>query len=222
MRRSLVVSGLAVAGLVSVALLSISPRAWAACSDRSVHDAAVAVASGQMEQDLDDHHSDMSSRGIWSSGIHYGGDREIAERYGWIWDDTNCTFYRPAPPTTSTTVRPTTTTPQRTTSTDSTATTSAAPETTTSTPPARTSTTAEVPTTTVEVTTTTNAAGTVVPTTTDTSGLTADGDAGEEIPTPNDADSGPGGLTWFVLGIVGTLIVVGGAWFVLGPSTETD
>jgi hypothetical protein len=82
--------------------------ASAACDVKDYHTSAVAVATGLMRLELDAWHDEMINRGLFSSGIHYGGDIDIAEGYGWIWDEATCMFVRPG--STTTTMATTTTT----------------------------------------------------------------------------------------------------------------
>jgi hypothetical protein len=56
------------------------------------------MAVGALKSDLDDWHSEMQRRGLLFSGIHYGGDRDIAESYGWVWNDSTCTYDWPIGP----------------------------------------------------------------------------------------------------------------------------
>lgn len=106
--RVSVTAALVVTLVASYWFVTESP-ASAACSIESYHTAAVAVAEGEMASDLSAHHIDYASRGMYRSGGHYSGDRDIAEQHGWIWNEATCLFEPPAPPTSTT--APATTTP---------------------------------------------------------------------------------------------------------------
>lgn len=129
--------------------------AWAGCTDHDLHNCCIGSCHGGDGHRTRRTPSDMSSRGILNSGIHYGGDKEIAERRGWIWDSTSCVFFQAATPTTTTTSPPTTTTqPPTTTTTFHVTTTTRAPTTTTTVPPTTVPTAPSTTTTTPASTTT--------------------------------------------------------------------
>ncbi len=211
-----------VLAVVAVALIMLpATPASAACSSESYHPASLAVATGDMKTALDAWHTDMANRGLLASGIHYGGDRDIAVSYGWVWDDATCTFQLPAPPTTTTLPPTTTTLPPTTTTLAPVTTTTTLPPTTTTLPPTTTTkpsvtttavstTTTEATTTTTEPTTTTTSVATTVPPEVTTTTIDA-GDAIAANPIDDDGSSGFGPLPMVVAAAIGLgLLILGG------------
>ena len=94
----------AVVPILASATVGLAPAGASSCAIESYHSAALTAAeetmvvTWDMYFDLQDHHQDYGSRGMLRSGGHYGGDRDIAESYGWVWNDTTCTFEIPVVP----------------------------------------------------------------------------------------------------------------------------
>lgn len=75
-------------------LVDSPPLERARCPLETYHDAAVAVATGPVKQELKIWHEAMAPF-MWTEAIHYTMDREIMETWGWKWNVTTCTFYDP-------------------------------------------------------------------------------------------------------------------------------
>ena len=188
------------------------PAAWAGCADNAYHTAAVAVATGEMAAELDAHHSDVSSRGIYTSGNHYGSDRDIADSYGWVWDSASCTFFMPAPstttlpPTTTTTSKPATTTTVKVTTTSESTTTTQQPTTTT---------TAQATTTTLTVVHESRPVDTSPSTEAETTVVAAPDTTASTLVAASEAvdDSRSWDLEYLWWGL-GTLLVGGAGWLI--------
>lgn len=112
-RQRMIMASMAVAAFL-VGLVSLPPASQAAhCTPGEVSVALTELGDASIDVEHSALHSELAARGVLQSGIHVGGDQEIASRHGYAFDEPTCSFYDPAegPPTsttssTTTTARP--------------------------------------------------------------------------------------------------------------------